>query len=119
LPETKIALHDDSDFDALLAAAAAQTKAPLSVVIKDYWLTEALAVLARASDFRVIFKDQLYDVQRPQKFYDTLGGSSAFAFDPMLVAELSRRYDAERIYYGRKPTFSEIVDRIAAMRSRF
>lgn len=317
----KIALHDDPNFDALLAAAAAQEKAPLSVVIKDYWLTEALAALSRATDFRVIFKggtslskgwrlidrfsedidllvappkddtrlgqaasetllkkvlktfendsmftpstdpaqkptggkkpprrasyfrypgsdqatadgllphlkvelaihngnspntprpiqsilakivserggdaaqryqnidsfqvicldplrtftekvsllaqayergeimaycrhyydlyfllaeesitsrlgskehtdiknsireiDELYGVQKPQDFYAALGSSPAFVFDAPLRDEVSRRYDAERIYYGRKPPFLEIVERITVIRGRF
>jgi len=37
-------------------AAATALKAPLSVVVKDYWLTLALASLASSTDFRVVFK---------------------------------------------------------------
>lgn len=63
--------------------------------------------------------DELYDVKKSQDFYATLGSSPAFAFDAPLRVEVARRYNAERIYYGRKPSFSEIVERIIAMRERF
>ena len=63
--------------------------------------------------------DELYGVQKPQDFYATLGSSPAFAFDASFRDAVSRCYDSERIYYGRKPPFLEIMKRVTGMRERF
>lgn len=95
----QIALHDDPDFDALLAAAAAQVNAPLSVVIKDYWLTEALAVLSRATDFRVIFKGGTslskgwHLIDRFSEDIDLLVASSK---DDIRLGQAARRRDTSK-----------------------
>ncbi len=63
--------------------------------------------------------DELYGVQKPQDFYASLGSSPAFAFDASFRDAVSRRYDSERIYYGRKPPFLDIMKRVTGMRERF
>ena len=91
-----------------------------------YYLLESPLVSKRLnSEEHIKIKQSIRDVDAAFKQddknhnYEQPGLSDAFSPKPDLLRELSQAYNASPIFYGEKPTFKEIIDKITSDKERF